>query len=311
MKKAYVGYSLDEELREESTSGGICQLISKMIILENGVVSGVQFDKNFNVERGFASNLEEVKRFNKSKYVQANQKDSYVQIRNYLFDNRKVLFIGTPCQVAGLKGFLGKDYCNLYTIDFVCLGVPSSKAWDKYKEQLTRKSPIKEINFKDKKNGWKNFKFKVTYNDSDELIEEGRRNDYMKSMIYKYNSRPSCYCCQFRKMDRIADITVADAWGIEKLVSQLNDDKGTSAIMVNNNKGEMLLDLIKNQCQLYEVSPEKLWEGNKSAFKQYNKPLEREFFYKYIEKYNYYWTMRLLKIRVFIKKIKRSILRWR
>lgn len=286
-ENAYVAYSKDEDIRKSSTSGGVCQVISKAIIKKGGIVSGVYFDEEFMLVRGFAENEDELKRFNKSKYIQARQGDSYKKIKQYLKDGKLVLFIGTPCQVLGLKGYLGEEYSNLYCIDFVCLGVPSEFVWDAYKEVLEKDKKIRNIDFKDKRNGWKNFTFHVSFDDGTEVNEVGRENKYMKSVISKVCSRPSCYECSCRTLDRTSDITVADAWGTENIAGELLDDKGTSSIMINSKKGMELLELIKELLVIKSVEREALWGKNKNAWKQYEIPKGREKFYKDMDEYGF------------------------
>lgn len=308
MKKAYVGYSLDSEVRSTSTSGGICQLISRQFICNGGIVSGVCFDSEFNVIRDFAYSIDDLNRINKSKYVQAEQRDSYINIKKLLSIGENILFIGTPCQVSGLKSFLGKEYRNLYCIDFVCQGVPSSKAWNIYKKEISDVDKLIEVDFKDKRKGWRNFTFHVLLDNGREINEPGRENEYMKAMINKLNSRPSCYKCAFRSLDRDSDITVADAWGTEKIARDLLDDKGTSSVMVNTLKGEMLIQSIESKAILKEVSIEDLWSDNISAWKQYLTPVERKVFYRNLEKFGFHRNMKVIEryhlMQKFLKKLK-------
>lgn len=309
MNKGYVGYSIDDYVRNSSTSGGICQIISQAFVDKRGIVSGVYFDDNFDLRRGFASSHNGLLKFNKSKYIQSMQKDSYREIKNYIENGNELLYIGTPCEVAGLQSFLGKKYPNLYCIDFVCLGVPSKKAWNMYRKEYFGDKKLVNIDYKDKQNGWRNFTFLAKFDDGSSLSEEGRKNHYMYAMIKKYNSRPSCYKCQFRTMKRISDITVADAWGTERIAKELIDDKGTSSIMVNSEKGEKLIDMIRDKCRLKEVTVENLWIGNLSAFKQYPMPKERKYFYLYLDKYGFKKTIWLLKLKQFINRISDKILK--
>ena len=287
MQKGYVGYSLNEEIRSTSTSGGICQTISRYFLLNGGVVSAVHFDENFNVIRGFAYTLDELKKMNKSKYVQANQGQSFRKIRELLENNFQVLFIGTPCQVGGLKSYLHKEYKNLYCIDFVCLGVPSKKVWNIYKAEEFGDKKITALDFKNKQNGWRNFTFHAEFKNGDEHNEVGRQNPYMNMMISKIDCRPSCYTCTFRNIKRVSDITVADAWGTEKIAAELLDDKGTSSIMVNSEKGKMLLDLVSKECVLKEVEIKDLWDSNTNARRQFQTPNERQNFYEDLDRYGF------------------------
>lgn len=308
MSKGYIGYTSENSIRMSSTSGGICQLIARKVIDNRGYVSGVVFDKNFNLHRIITNSLDDLENINKSKYVQANQGNSYREIKQLLKDGKKLLFVGTPCQVAGLRSFLQKDYKELYTIDFVCLGVPSPIAWRKYKTEIEGDLKLEELDFKDKRNGWRNFTFHAKFNNGTEFNEPGRDNIYMKSVISKWNSRPCCYSCPFRSIERMSDITVADAWGVEAIASDFLDDKGTSSVMVNNVKGEELMQLISKYLKYEEVDVRNLWLGNTSAFKETQMPVERLFFFKILNLFSYKCTYRLVELLGKIYRLKRKFI---
>lgn len=308
---AYIGYAKNSDIRSTSTSGGICQVVSEWILMQEGIVSGIQFDSEFNVVRTFITNKVDLQKINKSKYVQARQGNSYREIKNYLQEGKLVLFVGTPCEVMGLISFLGNKPSNLYCIDFVCLGVPSEKVWHSYCNMIKENATITEVDFKDKRQGWKNFTFHIKFNNGTELNEAGRQNMYMKLMIEKVANRPACYHCKCRNLDRVADITVADAWGAEKLAPELFDDKGTSAIMVNTEQGESLICNILDRLHLAEVDVYELWKGNQSAWKQYEMPEERKVFFRDLKNYGFkksYVKLRIHRIKLLLlnkfKKIK-------
>ena len=292
MQEAYVGYALDKGIRATSTSGGICQCISRYVIEQGGVVSGIYFDQTFCARRGFASTLAELDRFTKSKYVQARQDGAYAEVKRLLEAAVTVLFIGTPCQVAGLRGYLGRAYANLYCIDFVCLGVPSEQMWQAYLAHIAHGRKLVSVDFKDKVSGWRNFSFHAVFSDGTELCEPGRQNAYMKAMIQKVINRPACYRCTCRTPERDADLTVADAWGTETLVPELWDDRGTSSVMVHSEQGKRLLEQIKASCRLRRVPPEALWAGNTGAWKQYGMPRARSRFYADTERFGFGYAYR-------------------
>lgn len=283
-KKGFVGYCKDEKIRGSSTSGGVCYILSEYIVENNGMVSGISINKNGKVIRENTINIENIKRFQGSKYVQAYQGNTYKNIKETLDTGKKVLFIGTPCQVAGLRSYLKKDSRNLICVDFVCLGITSQKVFDSYLKTLNKDSKVCDVNFKDKRNGWRNFTFYAKFEDGSEFADNGRSNTYMKSVIEKICNRPCCYNCIFRKRERLSDITVADAWGMEKIVSKLVDDKGTSSIMVNTEKGNELLNAVKNKMILEEVSVNVMWENNKSAWCEYEVPTTRGIFFEKFQK---------------------------
>ena len=311
MKKGYVGYSKNIDVRELSTSGGICQQISKFIISQGGIVTGVYFNDDFKLLRGFVSTYKELEKITKSKYVQAFSGDSYKIIRSFLESGKIVLFAGTPCEVAGIRTYLGKEYPNFYCIDFVCLGIPSQKAWDVYRKEIEGCSRLQEVDFKDKRNGWRGFTFYARMSDGREIAEPGRENTYMRVMISKMDCRPSCYRCRFRKLERQSDITVADAWGTESFAADLLDDRGTSSVMVNTEKGQQLIEAIKDDCVMKEFPVEQLWTKNSSAFKEYDKPDARDDFYPDMEKYGFTGAVKKADRKRKIQKAIKKVMLWR
>lgn len=262
----------NEKERKQSSSGGIFILLSKEIIRQGGVVFGAKFDENWEVKHDYAETIEEVKSFMGSKYVQSRVGNTYLQARQFLETGRKVLYSGTPCQIAGLKCFLRKDYGNLLTVDIICHGVPSPKVWRRYLDEIkhnarqgenTVSSPlnhfvsegnaletsndvcIKSISFRDKRLGWKKFSFALTLA---KASADGKKNSVSLSHIYNENPfiriflgnislRPSCFQCPVKAGRCNSDITLADFWGIQSVKPEIDDDKGTSLILINTQKG--------------------------------------------------------------------------
>lgn len=284
--KAYISYGKDLKSRIKSTSGSICHLLSKKVIEEGGMVSGVKFDEEYNVIRTIATSEEEIEGFRGSKYVQAEQGSCYIEIKSFLDKGDLFLFIGTPCQVAGLKSFLGKDYDNLICIDFICLGVPPQMLWNAYLEEESQGRKVSEVVFKDKRNGWKEFTFHIAFDNGDEVNEFGRDNPYMRNMIGKLYNRPSCHNCRYRSVYRSSDITVADAWGMEKVAPEMIDNNGTSSVLIRNKKGlELFLDISE---ELYnkEIGIDEYIKINSKAWSQPIMNQEREAFFETYRKTN-------------------------
>lgn len=256
-KYVYAAYNIDGTIREKSSSGGIFFILAQKVILEKGVVFGVRFDKEWNAIFDYAENIVDVYPFLGSKYVQAKVGEAYKNVRGFLEQNRLVLFPGTSCQVAGLKAFLRKDYNNLVTVDVVCHGVPSPKVWKKYITQLkeSNKQDLKYINFRFKKTGWKNFSFSYK-SGSKSVYTPFWNNIYMKAFLSDIILRPSCYHCNFKQGKSDSDITIGDYWGIQYIKPKMDDDKGTSIILVNTQKGEKILNFgeMKVSMTSYEES---------------------------------------------------------
>lgn len=241
----------DEEVRLQSSSGGIFTLLAESVIDEGGVVFGARYDEDWQVTLDYTETKEGLAAFRGSKYVQARTGETYKQCEQFLKDGRKVLYTGTPCQIAGLKHFLRKDYDNLLTVDIVCHGVPSPKVWQRYLDEVTEgnRQHIRQIDFRNKAyDGWKQYHFSVNYNAEGQTQTQHQRfyqNIYMQAFIRNLTLRPSCHSCQANANRSHRDITIADFWGIERHLPAMDDDKGTGLVLINTEKGRAALDLSK------------------------------------------------------------------
>lgn len=243
----YAAINKDESIRLKSSSGGIFYLLAEKTICEGGVVFGARFDDDWQVVIDYAETLENVKPFMGSKYVQARTATAYRDAETFLKQGRKVLFSGSPCQIAGLHHYLRKDYDNLTTVDFVCHGVPSPKVWQRYLDEVVTsgKRAINDVKFRNKGNGWKKFNFVLSYDQEGKaysLCSWHQQNHYMRAFLSDMILRPSCHDCRAKQGRSHSDITIADFWGIDKEIPDMDDDKGTGLIMVNTEKGLQALD---------------------------------------------------------------------
>ena len=240
-----------ENIRQQSSSGGIFTLLAQEVFARNGVVFGARFNSDWEVVHDYAETMDALQPFMGSKYVQSRIGMSFVQAKDFLKSGRWVLFSGTSCQIAGLRRFLGRDYDRLLTIDVVCHGVPSPLVWRKYLEVIKAKSTdattqITHIAFRDKATGWKksSLTIKGTTTNRQEahtlLHERCDRNVYMRLFHHDLTLRPSCFNCPAKEGKAGSDFTLADFWGIAKRAPELDDDKGTSMVMVNTEKAASL-----------------------------------------------------------------------
>lgn len=230
-----------------SSSGGIFGEIAEECIKKGGAVYGVIIDTDFNVRHSCATSLEDAELFKGSKYVQSELGSVYKEVKEMLVSNRYVVFSGTPCQVNGLKNYLGTEYDTLITVDFVCHGVPSPLVFKKYIELKQRefRSPLREIKFRDKKTGWS--KYCVTFSSSDEETSEiFYENPYMYGFLHNIFLRESCYNCVYKGKFSQADLTLADYWGAEGKLVDTNSDNGLSLVFVNTDKGQKWFDIIRS-----------------------------------------------------------------
>lgn len=235
----------DECVRFGSSSGGVFSLIAEKTIYGGGVVFGARFDDRWEVVIDSTETIEGISQFRGSKYLQARIEDSYCRCEQFLKSGRQVLYSGTPCQVSGLKHFLGKEYGNLLTVDVVCHGVPSPKVWRKYLEEAVGTVNVKGVSMRDKAAGWQNYHLSISYVNGCEsqlLSSPFSGNCYMMAFLKNMILRPSCYQCKFRELRSGSDITIGDYWGINNVRPEMNDDKGICLVLVNTEKGKFVLD---------------------------------------------------------------------
>ena len=253
--KVYALIHKDEDVRSHSSSGGAFSAIAEYVLEQGGVVFGAAFDEKFDVRHICVEKIEDLYKLRGSKYVQSRIGDTYRQAKEKLQQGRLVFFTGTACQTSGLVGYLGRDYDNLITQDLICHGVPSPLAWRKYIELYQRraKSPVEHIFFRDKKFGWHNWHVYFRFCNGESYHKNQREDMMVSAFLTGSCSRKSCYDCPFKQKYRLADITLADYWGIEKIAPELDDDKGISSIYVNSPKAQKLLDAIADRVFLREM----------------------------------------------------------
>lgn len=312
--KAYACINKDEEERLRSSSGGIFSLLAKEILSKKGVVFGAAFDKDFFVTHQYIENVEDLDKLKTSKYLQSIIGNTYRQAKEFLEQGRYVLYTGTPCQIEGLLSYLGKDYKNLYTQDFICHGVPSPKVWKKYinyRKGKDEKSPI-SINFRDKvPQGWKMFSLSFQYENSKYSANQ-TEDIYMKAFLRDICLRDSCYQCSFRKEKRISDITLADFWGVNKILPEWDDDRGTSLVLVNSEKGREIYQEILEKLKSKEVTMENALMSNPAIVYSPKSHKNRERFFQQLDEKQFdelvkqYATEPTLTVRL-IRKLKRII----
>ena len=243
-------YTKNDKERLLSSSGGIFYELANYILNKNGVIVGAGYDEKFNVIHKIIGDRENLKELQGSKYVQSDTKDTYLETKQFLEKGIEVLYVGTPCQIAGLKSYLQKDYSNLYTCDFVCHGVPSPKVWQKYLSEYNRK--IKNCYFRNKDSGWNCSSMKIVLENNKYKRNKMTKDNFLRLFLNNYSLRASCYDCKFSKLPRIADIPLGDFWGVEGKYPEFSDDKGTSLILVNSEKGSKLVINIKNNINYRE-----------------------------------------------------------
>ena len=233
----------------KSSSGGIFTVLAEFFLKKKGYVCGAAFDNKNHLKHIIISNKRDLQKLRGSKYIQSEIGNVLKDVKKLLDNNKWVLFSGTPCQIAGLKLFLRKDYKRLLTVGLVCHGVPSPKVFKKYINEIEKKNNCKitKINFRDKKNGWKNPSIVFSSGGHTCLSETLYNNIYGKGFLTNLFLRKECYSCIYAKIQRVSDITLGDFWGVEKFNSKLDDNKGISLILLNNHKGNNVLNTVKSK----------------------------------------------------------------
>lgn len=269
-------YNLNMEERLNSSSGGIFSLFAKYVLKQDGVVFGAMYSSQWDIVHGCIEDIKSLSLLQGSKYVQSDISHSYVRAAEYLKEGRMVLFSGTPCQIAGLRKYLNnKEFDNLYLLDVLCHGVPSPGVWKQYlKEEISEynktaqravagkstvlhslnfTSPIRDVKFREKGIGWKKYRFVLRFA---KASAAGEKSSVLSSVVYQHPFlrgmlehlfiRPSCYHCPFRCQRSHSNVSLGDFWGIEKQDSRFGDDKGTSMVLINDEKGKMLWDQVSD-----------------------------------------------------------------
>lgn len=280
--KVYCAINKDETARMASTSGGVFQVLSKYAIEQKeGVVVGVKFDEDMNAVSTLASTMKDVKAFYGSKYVKSEIDGVYAKVKEQLTAGRFVLYSGLPCECAGLKAYLRKDYENLLICEILCHAAPSPKVFKTYLKFLSIKynAPVTNVVFRDKRTGWLIHKCSmvVEFKDRKPLVVNARRNNYFRNFLLDNIQRPGCSKCTFVGRKRVGDVTIGDFWGIHHIDEEMFDDKGTSVIMVNTKKGAHVVELLKDSFFMKEKSIKELFKYNHSKPCPY-KPEREEIF---------------------------------
>lgn len=281
---AYAAKNQDESVRLSSSSGGVFTALAEQVIAQGGVVFGARFDESWNVVHDYVETVEGLSAFRGAKYAQSRIGLCFLQAETFLRQGRQVLFSGLPCQIAGLKKFLRKDYDNLITVDLFCHGVPSPMVWKRFLEEevATPHTQLKSISFRDKASGWKNYSFSYLQEDTDGVHLHrmlSAKNLFMRGFLTDLYLRPSCYHCPVKQCKSGSDLTIGDYWGIQQAHPGLDDDKGVSAVLVNTDKGAAILQAVQ-QVSLYESTFEKVVKCNPALIKSAQEPTKRSLFFE-------------------------------
>lgn len=281
-QNVYAAKNPDETIRMNSSSGGIFTILAEQVIKSGGVVFGAYWDDEWDIKHGYAECIDDLAKFRSSKYLQSVIGDSYLKAEQFLKAGRKVMFTGTPCQIAGLKHFLRKDYDNLLAVEVICHSVPSPGVWQRYlTEKLHmlgwKKSDIRHISFRSKATGWKGYSFMIENKDDNVFSELGSKNAFMRGFLANLYTRPSCQKCPAKQLKSGSDITLGDFWGINSLMPEIDDDKGASVVIVNTEKGRDTIHIVDD---LIQASWSDICSKNPAVVKSVTASAKKDLFFR-------------------------------
>lgn len=290
--EVYAAWHKDQAIRNNSSSGGAFSALAAAIIEEyHGLVYGAAYDDNMVISHIAIDNIQDLQKLRLSKYAQSSISDTFCKIKRELKANRFVLFCGTPCQSAGLRSFLGKEYDNLFVCDFICHGVPSPLMLSRYRNWLHSQGfpQIQHINFREKSKGWYDA-LRIIHCEGKEYTLKGKNDNYWIGFNDNKNLQECCYNCRFLGKKRLSDITIADFWGIGKIepFGHRNEiEKGISAVILSTKKGEELFKHASHLLHFYLRSMDELVIGNMAIIKPSPRPECRDSFYLDLNKIPY------------------------
>lgn len=308
--KTYAAIYKDNEIRENSSSGGVFSALAKKfdVVYGAAMTDDCYGGEMIRVE-------DDVSHLRGSKYFQVKIGDTFQQVKKDLKEGRMVLFSGTGCQINGLSMFLGKGYANLFLLDIICHGTPSQKLWKEYALYQEKKhGKLESVNFRCKDDSCIDFGIKEM------LYIPKDKDSFMRMFLRNYCLRPACYECHAKHYKK-ADMTIADFWGVENVVPEMNDGRGTSLVITRTDKGQALFDEIKKELKWKEVSYEEGVRGNPSEYKSVFRPQQRNTFFADLDRLpfeemekKYASDIKVSFRRSVVSKIKRiikQILKWK
>lgn len=286
-REAYAAWSLNKENRFKSTSGGAFTEIARKILESGGVVFGAAYQENFRVAHQKAESEESLALLRQSKYVQSEIGSTFKEVEEALESGTRVLYAGTPCQIAGLKHFLGDKMNHLLTVDFICRGVNSYFAFHEYLVELEAEyeSAVDSVWFKHKKDGWNRFGTMIRFKNSENYFGNRYEDDFMRGYL-KYNlmMRPACHQCRFLAEHSIADMTLADFWGVQKIRDYEDMEQGISLMLINTDKGRDMVISLSSDMYLEEVNLKEALQGNGCISHSVPEGKYRDYFFSRMKK---------------------------
>lgn len=305
----YASKNVDEEVRMQSSSGGLFTPLAEEILRRGGIVFGARFDDSWRVVHSYTETVEGLSSLRGTKYVQSYIGDTFKQARNFLKQGRWVLFTGTPCQVAGLKHYLHRDYERLLTVEVVCHGVPSPKVWSTYLNGIiTNGERITCVDMRCKSTGWSAYSMQIASTHG--MLYNGKacRNIYSRGFLADFYLRPSCHACPAKQGRSGADVILGDYWGIRTLYPSMDDDRGVSLVAIHTEKGMNFfgaLHVISKEttyAQAVQLNPALVKSASQT-------PLREEFWRRFPREgmkavHRLWWKKRFMRLWGIVRKLK-------
>lgn len=285
--KVYAAWLKDTRMRLYSTSGGAYYALAKKTLEMNGIVVACRYTEDWKgAEHVLVEDESQLMPTVRSKYFQSDTAGIYKKVKEALEQNRKVLFCGTPCQCAAIQKYVGKEYDELITMDFICRGNNSPKAYKAFIEELENRyaSPVKQVLFKNKRQGWKSLGILIEFENGEEYYDT-RINSYWTAGFIRDNlyMRPSCHECQYRNIPRTSDFTVGDFWGIQN-ASEEDSFNGISVLFANSQFAVGFMDKLAEEMELEERTLDEAIKGNVCLLNSPERGIHREEFFELLDK---------------------------
>ena len=291
-KCVFAAWSIDNNTRYKSTSGGVFSELAKIILYDSGYVCGAVYDNDHMVKHYIGNDSESLDRIRQSKYLQSDIGNIFLEIEDKLKEDIKVIFCGTPCECNGLVNFLKEKEIskkNLIIIDFICRGSNSPKVFGMFLKELEKEygSKVKRVWFKNKVFGWNKFSTKIDFENGHKYLKDRYNDLFIRGFIEKnLYIRPSCSECINKGENRVSDITLGDFWGVKLKDYNKDVDLGTSAIIINTIKGLKLLERVKKNLFIEEKSIEEVTKSNPHYYYSVESGNDRDKFMKNIDGLN-------------------------
>lgn len=279
----------DDSVRQSSSSGGVFTALALDVFARGGRVCAAVYNSDFSVCHVIADSADQLSGMRGAKYAQSRAEYCFPEIRALLQKEIPVLFVGTPCQTAGLRAYLGREHEGLLIVDMVCHGVPSPKVWQQYlKERNSLDAPgcaLRSVNLRSKSTGWSRYGYSVEMEYTDGTIHSTPQGQdiFMRGFVSNLYLRPSCTECTFKGVQRCSDLTLGDYWGIWDQYPDFDDDKGTSLLLIHTEKGQDVWDRISVQFRCLDVTVQEAITQNPSSVRASIPHPNREEFFRGME----------------------------